>query len=103
MLLTSSVPSLLKKWKAVHDGVQDSEEAYQDICSSISEENKNDWLALESTCQTKRWTDKKVMDVYDVQADKSKPSIIIHRTHFDLYCRAQRRQYPIVFVSKRVH
>ena len=65
------MPSLLKKWKGVHDDVKESTEAYNSICEVASIENQQEWLTIEAEAQKRRWEDKTAMDVYDVQADKS--------------------------------
>lgn len=67
------VPSLVKKWKAVHSGVKESKDAYDSICEVTSPENQEAWLEIEHEAQARRWEDKTAMDVYDVCADKGKP------------------------------
>ena len=75
------MPSLLKKWKGVHDGVKESTEAYNSICEVASIENQQEWLTIEAEAQERRWEDKTAMDVYDVQADKSN-FIIFSEKHY---------------------
>lgn len=50
--------------------MKDSQDAYNDVCSSTSPENKAAWLEVEAKAQRDRWDDKTAMNVYDVQADK---------------------------------
>lgn len=66
------MPSLLKKWKNVHIGVNESQEAYAAICNVVTPENVAQWQALEADAQARRWDEKEAMDIYDIQADKSK-------------------------------
>lgn len=69
VLHSFTVPSLLRKWKAVKKGVQDSEEAYKAICSVISKEDKIEWRMQEEKAQEERWNDETAMDIYLVDDD----------------------------------
>ena len=64
-----SVPSLLRDWRDVHLGVADSEDAYNQICGTITDDQKAEWLEVEADAQARRWEDKTAMDVYDVKED----------------------------------
>lgn len=65
------VPSLLRKWRNVHSGVIESQEAYEAICNVVTADNVTQWIAMEADAQARRWDEKEAMDIYDVQADKS--------------------------------
>ncbi len=70
VILCGPVSSILKKWKNVHRSVQDSEEAYAELCEAATEEEIQLWLADEKTAQENRWDDNTAMDIYDVQEDR---------------------------------
>lgn len=67
------MPTLVKKYSAIHPGVLESSQAYEAICSTISPQDKRQWLKDEATAQKNRWQDKTFMDIYDVHADKGIP------------------------------
>lgn len=75
VILRGAVSSILKKWKNVHRSVQDSQEAYTELCEAATEEEIQLWLDDEKTAQENRWNDKTAMDIYDVQEDKGLFSI----------------------------
>ncbi len=82
VILCGAVSSILKKWKNVHRSVQDSQEAYAELCEAATEEEIQLWLADEKTAQENRWDDKTAMDIYDVQEDKS-----LYHIQFALKCQ----------------
>lgn len=64
------VPSILRKWKACVDQVQDTEEYYQQLCARVGSERVTQYTAEEARMQIDRDHTVEVMDSIDVKNDK---------------------------------
>ena len=64
------VPTLLRKWKACKDQVEDSEDYYQRLCHRIGPNRVRQYTNEETVMQNGRDTDVTVMDAMDVKGDK---------------------------------
>lgn len=64
------VPSILRKWKACVDQVQDTEEYYQQLCARVGSERVTQYTAEEARMQIDRDHTVEVMDSIDVKDDK---------------------------------
>lgn len=67
---TSPVPSILRKWRACIEQVQDTEEYYQELCTRIGLERVAQYCAEEARLQVDRDSNVEVMDSIDVKDDK---------------------------------
>lgn len=66
----SPVPSILRKWRACIEQVQDTEEYYQELCTRIGLERVAQYCAEEARLQVDRDSNVEVMDSIDVKDDK---------------------------------
>jgi post-segregation antitoxin (ccd killing protein) len=63
------VPTLLRRWKALQDGLNVSAEAFEGLCKRF-EAKTEAWLEEDREAQSKRQTDPTAMDIYDTTMAK---------------------------------
>jgi len=63
------VPTLLRRWKALEDGLDVSAEAFEALCTRFKTKTRK-WLEEEREAQYRRYEDPTAMDIYDTTVGK---------------------------------
>ena len=65
------VPTLLRRWKALEDGLEVSAEVFQALCKHFKSKT-NKWLQEDRRAQQMRHEDPTAMDIYDTATAKGR-------------------------------
>jgi len=64
-----TVPTLLKRWKALENGLELSAETFEALCGRFESRTKK-WLQEERQAQQRRHEDPTAMEIYDTTVGK---------------------------------